>query len=140
MGRLLYRGAVTAVVALLGMGITGAMTGCAAVAEKTVDYTTSAVSLMRGEALVVDFGEINPSVGDAWVITREPDPAVLESGDERTRYLGEDGEAGAPSEVSFRFAPVGIGTTVIEFEYQFRGSVPEDLDDRKSAEITVTVK
>lgn len=130
------RCAVGLVIGLLGLGVTG----CAAAMEKTVDYRSSSVTLAPGEALVVDFGEINPTVGDDWVIVREPDPAVLGSGDDRTRYLGEDGEAGAPSELSYRFAPVGEGTTVIEFEYQFRGSVPEDPDDQQSAEITVTVR
>ncbi|MFJ2541984.1 hypothetical protein [Microbacterium sp. NPDC087589] len=127
--------AIVTVAASLGLGLTG----CSA-AEKRVDYSTSSVTLAPGEALVVDFGEINSTVGDAWVITREPDPAMLGPGDERSRYLGQDGETGAPSEVSYRFAPVGDGTTVIRFEYQFRGAVPEDADDQQTAEITVTVK
>lgn len=135
MWRLVRACAVVSVAASLGLGLTG----CSA-AEKTVDHTTSSVTLAPGEALVVDFGEINPTVGDAWVITREPDPAVLGPGEERSRYLGEDGETGAPSEVSYRFAPVGDGTTVVQFEYQFRGVVPEDADDQQTAEITVTVK
>ncbi len=135
MRRLVKVCAVVAVAAFLSLGLTG----CSA-AEKTIDYSTSSVTLAPGEALVVDFGEINPTVGDAWVITREPDPAVLGPGDERSRYLGQDGETGAPSEVSYRFPPVGDGTTVIQFEYQFRGAVPEDADDQQTAEITVTVK
>ncbi|MCP1429712.1 protease inhibitor I42 family protein [Microbacterium foliorum] len=116
------------------------LTGCAAGSSETVDYTTSAVTLAPGSALVVDFGEINPTVGDEWVITREPDPAVLDPGAADSRYLGEDGEVGAPSEFHYRFAPVGLGTTVIEFEYRFRGAVPDEESDRRSAEITVTVK
>lgn len=116
------------------------LTACAAVVEKSVDYRTSSVSLAPGEALVVDFGTINPTVGDAWVITREPDPAVLGAGEERSRYLGDEGETGAPSEVAYRFPPVGQGTTVIQFEYQFRGQVPDDAEDQQRAEITVTVK
>ncbi|WP_181164357.1 hypothetical protein [Microbacterium foliorum] len=135
MRRLVKVCAVVAVAAFLSLGLTG----CSA-AERTIDYSTSSVTLAPGEALVVDFGEINPTVGDAWVITREPDPAVLGPGDERSRYLGQDGETGAPSEVSYRFPPVGDGTTVIQFEYQFRGAVPEDADDQQTAEITVTVK
>ena len=128
--------AVVAVTAVVGLGLSG----CSAVMEKTVDHTTSSVTLAPGEALVVDFGEVNHTVGDEWIITQEPDPEVLGPGDERSRYLGEDGEAGAPSELSYRFAPVGDGTTVIQFEYQFRGSVPEDVSDQETAEITVTVK
>ncbi|WP_141651299.1 protease inhibitor I42 family protein [Microbacterium sp. 3J1] len=127
---------VAGAVALLGL----CLSGCAAAAEQRVDHTTSSVSLTPGEALVVDFGTINPTVGDAWVITREPDPEVLGPGEERSRYLGQDGEAGAPSEVSYRFPPAGQGTTVIQFEYQFRGEAPDDAEDRQRAEITVTVK
>lgn len=116
------------------------MTGCAAAASETVDYTTSSVTLAPGSTLVVDFGEVNHTVGAEWVITREPDPAVLGPGDADSRYLGEGGEVGAPSEFSYRFAPVGPGTTVIQFEYQFRGAVPDEESDRRNAEITVTVK
>ena len=135
--RSLTRTALAVVVAaVVGLGIAG----CAGVAEKTVEHTTESVTLAPGETLVVDFGEINPSVGDAWVITQEPDAAVLGPGEEETRYTGEEGMAGAPSELSYRFAPVGTGTTVIEFEYQFRGAVPEDPVDQKTAKIEVTVK
>lgn len=136
MGRLVRACAVMGAAVLFGLGLAG----CSTTMEKTVAYTTSSVTLAPGEALVVDFGEINPSVGDAWVITREPDPAVLGAGDQRSRYLGEDGETGAASDVSFRFAPVGDGTTVIQFEYQFRGAVPDDEDEQQTAEITVTIK
>ncbi|WP_146008121.1 protease inhibitor I42 family protein [Microbacterium aurantiacum] len=124
------------VATIMGLGIAG----CAGAAEKTVEHTADSVTLAPGETLVVDFGEINPSVGDAWVITQEPDAAVLGPGEEETRYTGEEGMTGAPSELSYRFAPVGTGTTVIEFEYQFRGEVPEDLDDQKTAKIEVTVR
>lgn len=136
MGRLRTAFAAGAIVALL----TGGLTGCAGAPERTVDHSTSSVTLAPGEGLVVDFGEVNHTVGDEWVITREPDPAVLGPGEQRSRYLGEDGEAGAPSELSFRFLAVGDGTTVIRFEYHFRGSVPEDVSDQETAEITVTVK
>ena len=135
MRRLVKACAAVTVAATLALGLTG----CYA-AEKTIDYSTSSVTLAPGEALVVEFGEINRTVGDAWVITGEPDPAVLGPGGERSRYLGQDGETGAPSDVSYRFAPVGEGTTVIRFEYEFRGAVPADADDQQTAEITVTVR
>lgn len=128
--------ATVLVATLLGAGIGG----CAGTVERRVEHTISSVSLGRGEALIVEFGEVNPSVGDDWVLTREPDPTVLSEGDERNRYLGDEGETGAASEMSYRFAAVGGGTTVVRFEYQFRGAVPEDPQDRRSAEITVTVK
>lgn len=136
MRTLMTRLAVGAIVAVCSLQLVG----CSAGLETSIAYTTSSVTLAPDEALIVDFGEVNPTVGDEWVVTREPDPAVLGPGDERSRYLGEDGETGAPSELSYRFAAVGEGTTVIQFEYRFRGAVPEDLDDQKTAEITVTVK
>ncbi|WP_435744335.1 protease inhibitor I42 family protein [Microbacterium sp. PMB16] len=129
---------MTAAAGALAIGLS--LVSCAGAAEKTVDYTAESVTLAPGEALVVDFGEVNATVGQEWSITQEPDDAVLAPGEERSKYLGQPGETGAPSEFSYRFAPVGTGTTVIEFEYLFRGSVPEDPDDQKTAKIEVTVK
>lgn len=83
---------------------------------------------------------MNSSVGEDWEITQEPDAAVLGPGEERSVYRGEEGMTGAPSEVTYRFAPHGEGTTVIEFEYRFRGEIPEDPEDQKSAKIEVTVE
>lgn len=115
------------------------LAGCTA-SEKTVGYTTEAVTLAPGEALVVDFGEVNATVGNEWVIVVPPDSSVLREGERRSRYLGAPGETGAPSELSYRFEPAGEGSTVIEFEYRFRGAVPDDVDDRKTAKIEVTVE
>jgi predicted secreted protein len=122
------------------IALTASLASCAGAPEKTVDYTETSVTLAPGEALIVDFGEVNATVGQEWVLTEEPDAAVLGPGEERSRYLGEDGMTGAPSEVTYRFAPVGEGTTVIEFEYRFRGEVPEDRDDQETARIEVTVE
>ncbi|MDQ0725689.1 hypothetical protein [Microbacterium sp. W4I20] len=129
---------VTAAAGALAIALS--LVSCAGAAEKTVDHTAESVVLTPGEALIVDFGEVNATVGQEWSITEEPDAAVLAPGEKRSTYLGEPGETGAPSELSYRFAPAGEGTTVIEFEFLFRGSVPEDPDDRKTAKIEVTVK
>lgn len=126
------------VVVLVAFGAT--LAGCAGTAEQTVDYTAGTVTVSTGETLVVDFGEVNPSVGDDWVITTEPDPAVLGEGDPEFTTDAPDGMTGAPGELVYRFPTTGAGTTVIAFEYRFRGEVPEDIDDQKTAEITVTVK
>lgn len=120
---------------LLGAGLTA----CSA-SEQTIDYTETAVTLAPGEALVVDFGEVNATVGNEWVIVQQPDGSILDEGERRSNYLGAPGETGASSDLSYRFAPVGEGTTVIEFEYRFRGSVPEDVEDQKTAMIEVTVE
>lgn len=120
--------------------VAAGVTACSGPDEKIVDYTDSAVTLSDGQTLVVDFGEINPSVGDDWVITTEPDPAVLGEGDSKVTSDAPDGMTGAPADLVYRFPTNGSGTTVIAFEYRFRGDVPEDVDDRKTAEITVTVE
>lgn len=135
--RSMRRGAaVLAAVAAVGM----LLTACIGPGEKTVDYTDGAVTVSAGQTLVVDFGGINPSVGDDWVITTEPDPAVLGEGDSEFTSDAPEGMTGAPGELSYRFPAVGAGTTVIAFEYRFRGEVPEDAHDRKTSEITVTVE
>lgn len=128
----------TAVLMVLGVVMLG-VSGCAA-SETSVGYTTKKATISSGETLVVDFGEINSSVGDGWVIVEEPDPAVLGAGEAESEYLGEEGSVGGPSTFSYRFPAVGVGETVIEFEYQFRGEVPEDPADQKSSQITVTVE
>lgn len=115
------------------------LAGCSS-SEKTIEYTETSVTLAPGEALVVDFGEVNATVGNEWVIVQQPDDSILDEGEERSNYLGAPGETGASSDLSYRFAPVGEGTTVIEFEYRFRGSVPEDVEDQKTAMIEVTVE
>lgn len=133
-----FRRIVVTAAGALAIGLS--LVSCAGTTEKTVDHTAESVSLAPGEALVVDFGEVNATVGQEWSITREPDADVLAPGEKRAKYLGESGETGAPSELSYRFAPAGEGTTVIEFEFLFRGSVPEDPEDQKTAKIEVTVK
>lgn len=115
------------------------LAGCSS-SEKTIEYTETSVTLAPGEALVVDFGEVNATVGNEWVIVQQPDGSILEEGERRSNYLGAPGETGASSDLSYRFAPVGEGTTVLEFEYRFRGSVPEDVEDQKTATIEVTVE
>lgn len=117
-----------------------ALTACTGPAEKTIEYTQSAVTVHVGETLVVHMGEINSSVGTDWVITTKPDSAVLGEGE--SEYVSDDPDPapGSSSDLSYRFEATGAGTTVVAFEYQFRGAVPDDPDEQKSAEITVTVK
>jgi hypothetical protein len=115
------------------------LSGCAAAAT-TVDHTAEEVTISSGETLVVDFGEINSSVGDGWVIVTEPDATVLGAGEAESEYLGEEGSAGGPNNFSYRFPAVGPGTTVIEFEYRFRGEVPEDPAEQETSRIEVTVE
>jgi predicted secreted protein len=134
--RIMNRAAALLTAALL---LSVGLSGCSA-SEKIIDYTDTAATLAPGEVLVIDFGEVNASVGSEWVMVEEPDAAVLGEGEEHSDYLGESGETGAASDLSYRFAAVGEGTTTIEFEYRFRGFVPEDPEDQKTATIEVTVE
>ena len=79
-------------------------------------------SLAARPVLVVDFGEINESVGDAWALTVEPDPAVLAVGAVASEYQGEEGMTGAPTALTHSFEAVGRGETAIEFQFSYRGT------------------
>lgn len=112
-------------------------TGCSSVTK--VDSDAGSATVPEGGTLVVDFGEINQSVGDDWVIIVEPDPAVL--GDGVPEYLGEDGAPpGASSRLTYSFPAVGKGTTTVEFEYRFRGEAPDDAADQKTVTLDVAVR
>lgn len=115
------------------------LSGCAA-ASVTVGYEESVVTVETGTELVVDFGEVNASVGSDWVIISDPDPSVLSKGEKSTEYAGEEGSVGGPSDLAYRFAATGTGQTKIQFEYQFRGAVPDDPTEQKTALIDVTVE
>ena len=112
-------------------------TGCSSVTK--VDSDAGSATVPGGGTLVVDFGEINQSVGDDWVIIVEPDPAVL--GDGVPEYLGEDGAPpGGSSRLTYSFPAVGKGTTTVEIEYRFRGEAPDDAADLKTVTLDVAVR
>lgn len=113
---------------------------CAAAPKTvTVDFTDHAAKLTPGDELVIDFGEVNASVGSAWVVTADPDLSVLTVPEQHTEYLGENGSVGAPDHLTYSLSAVGAGITRVQFEYQFRGAVPEDPQEQRTAVIDVTV-
>jgi predicted secreted protein len=116
------------------------LTSCAAAPKTvTVDFTDHAAKLAVGDELVIDFGEVNASVGSAWVVIADPDPSVLTVPEQHTEYLGENGSVGAPNHLTYSLTAVGSGNTRVQFEYQFRGAVPEDPQEQRTAVIDVTV-
>lgn len=117
-----------------------ALSGCSAPASVTVGYEDSSVTIEDGAELIVDFGEVNASVGSDWVMISEPDPSILTQGEKVTEYAGEEGSVGGPSELAYRFTATGTGMTKIQFEYQFRGAVPDDPAEQKTALINVAVE
>ena len=116
------------IVALLAVGCSGPGSG-----QVVVEPTAGSVELEVGQTLVVDFGEINESVGDAWALAVEPDPAVLAVGAVASEYHGEEGMTGAPTTLTHSFEAVGRGETAIEFQFSYRGSTDTaDTSERMS--------
>ncbi|GAA2184025.1 hypothetical protein GCM10009785_30260 [Brooklawnia cerclae] len=138
--RVLLRVAIVGVVVVLAVWLLMTWTGLAFWNTKKVPYTTASVTLTRGTWLLVDFGVINSSVGDDWVLVSEPDPDVLGEPKTEGEYLGEKGSTGGRNTRLYRFATVGPGTAVLDFEYRFRGNVPDDQAERKTAHIVVDVE
>lgn len=105
--------------------------------DVVVDASATTAELVVGQTLVVDFGEINTSVGDEWVLTQDPDDEVLSQGEAESEVLG-DGAPGSPSTFLYAFEAREAGTSTIDFEYRFRGAA--DFGHGPSpVSITVTV-
>ncbi len=121
--------------------LVAALAGCTGGAERVVEYTDAEATLAVGETLVVDFGEVNASIGDGWALTTRPDASILSKGEEESESLARDGEVGAGALLTYRFEAVGPGTTTIGFTYSYRGTEgdPEGRTDDPTPEITVTV-
>lgn len=99
------------------------------------DETISAAS---GDRFRIEF-EANPSVGDGWTLTGEPDPAVVRlEGDGFESDAPED-VAGAPGIEYFLFEAVGPGRTEIDIRYCYRGCGGEGADLERTASFEVTV-
>jgi predicted secreted protein len=128
-------------VALAAVLVTG-LTACTPGAKQTVPYTADEATLAVGETLVVDFGDVNPSIGDSWELTTRPDEDVLSKGEEVVLDADEETPPGAPSHVVYEFRAKGKGTTTIGFTYSYRGTPGDELGrtDDPTPEITVTVE
>ena len=87
---------------------------------------------------MVDFGEINTSVGDEWVLDQDPDDKVLSEGDPESEVLG-DGAPGSPSILVYEFDATAAGTSTLEFEYHFRGGAPDFGHGPTPVTVVVTV-
>ncbi len=99
-----------------------------------------AVTVPRGETLLVDFGQLNNSIGDDWFLIGPADPAVL--ADEGDQYDSECGESGCGARMWWQFGAVGPGTTEVTFQYCYRSRPPncEPMPDRGPQEpVTLTV-
>lgn len=106
--------------------------------ELVIDPTTSSAELVVGQTLVVDFGEINSSVGDGWVLDQDVD-GVLSEATTRSEYLGEDGSTGGRDTLAFELEALAEGESTLVFEYRFRGDVPDFGHGPTPVTVTVTV-
>jgi predicted secreted protein len=108
---------------------------------KRVDGTRpGAVTVPAGETLLVDFGDVNNSIGDDWFLIGPADPAVLS--DEGDQYDSECDQAGCGAHMWWRFGAVAAGTTEVTFQYCYRSRPPdcEPMPDRGPADpVTLTV-
>src|SRR5699024_10683309 len=81
----------------------------------------SDVELEVGQQLVIDFGTVNSSVGDEFELVTEPDSTILADFGASYRYLGEEDEDGAPSELQYTGEAAESGETEVVIEYYYRG-------------------
>lgn len=99
----------------------------------SVSYDAGAVSVPTGEMLRVEFGWINPSIGDSWYLVGEADASVLaEIGSDTYEHPDcGDGMAGCDQGLNWEFKAVAPGETTVSFQYCYRSS-PENCvgDDR----------
>ena len=117
------------------------LTACAAPAGTvTIGHEDGSVTVSSGDRLVVEFGEVNASVGSDWVITTKPDPQVLSGGERHSEYAGPKDSVGGPDRLSYEFTAVGTGRAQIQFEYQFRGAQPSEPAERQTSVVEVTVR
>lgn len=119
-----------------------ALTGCAdsGGAERvSVPYTEDAVTIGVGDTLVVDFGQINSSIGDSWELTQLPDEAVLSEGEVEIDVLDED-VVGGYTELAYTFVGESAGTTTIGFTYSYRGNVGDEEGRTQDPTPTIEVR
>lgn len=92
----------------------------------TVSGGSSRATVDEGDTVVVNLGEWSSGVGDAWVLTEEPDPAVLVETQPTREPGGGDESVGGRTEMTDTYKAVGAGVVTLTYEYRFRGEVPED--------------
>lgn len=130
----------TGLLAVAALALAPTLSGCASsTGPITVDHSANTATVSAGETLTIDFGEVNPSAGDGWVIVTKPDSAILSGGEQHIEPLSKDKAVGGPHALTFEFTAVAAGTTTVEFEYRTRGTVPESPKDQQSASLEVTV-
>jgi hypothetical protein len=105
-------------IAMLAVGQLAA--GCSGPTVRTVGLTDKAVSLHVGEVLRVEFGKVNPSVGDAWFIVSGADGTVLGGGERDYTSDCDAGQAGCGGELAYEFPAKYAGQIDLVVRYCYR--------------------
>lgn len=132
---------VAAALTTAAFALTLGLTACSSsTGPVSIDHTEPSATVSAGQKLTIDFGEVNPSVGDGWVVINTPDTSVISAGEQEVKPVDKKNAIGGPATLKFVFEAKKPGTTELEFEYRYRGNVPEDPAEQKQALIKVTVK
>jgi predicted secreted protein len=109
-----------------------------------VTHTAGSAKIKAGDRLVVDFGDVNPSVGDSWYLVTPPDATVLVDQGEHTD--SDCDQPGCGGHLTWLFGATAPGTTKLVFQYCFRshpkacqGPFSESGVVRQPVPLTVTV-
>jgi hypothetical protein len=141
----MMRKRMRAVVAvMLGVAMIGQV-GCASGTPApepaaTVRVGDSQATVGKGDTVVVNLGEWSSGVGDQWVLTEKPDPAVLTETELKPSSEGTSAPPGSRSEMTDAYEAVGAGEVTLTYEYRFRGEIPEDPGKQMTQTFTITVR
>jgi predicted secreted protein len=130
-------------IAALVIALLLVVSGCSG-ADTTVSHDAGTATVAVGETLRVDFGEVNPSVGDNWFLVGEPDSAVLTEIGTATDPVSGCDETGCGVELAWDFEAAGEGETTLVFQYCFRTGpddcVGDSSDGPAPAPVELTVE
>ncbi|MHC1150484.1 protease inhibitor I42 family protein [Microbacterium sp. GCM10011525] len=140
MMRMRVRAAAAAVVLMIAIGSAGCTSETPTPEPAaTVGEGSSSATVKKGDTVLVNLGEWSSGVGDAWVLTEEPDPEVLV---EKQPEPSSGGAAvpGSRTEMTDTYEAVGEGEVTLVYEYMFRGEIPDDPAQQMTQTFRITVR
>lgn len=105
---------------------------------------SGSVTLDVGDQVLLDIGEYNGSVGDAWGVLESTDPGVVDT-QTKNRYLGEKDSVGGPSQFGLLITGKRAGSTELTLKYCFRDRLSATCEqslsgDKEVPDIKITVR
>lgn len=109
--------------------------------SRTEDARAGSVSIDVNEQVLLDIGEYNQSIGDAWGVIDSTDPNVADA----DMHIASVGDApGGPSEMGIVVTGKEAGETTLTIQYCYRAEVVADCDQGETPtdpiEVTITVE